>query len=637
MRIYKEIILLIIFLLIFQSNMTFGQSMEKTLIIVVDSLDFNQIEVIAPYNASVGLLNMKTGGLYKDSNMESLFMTLSLGRRVSIKKGLFKIVDKVENNSLCIVGYNDIQKYIKENYIQIYPNMIFLGETLKERGIGYIGNDEASLLAADKDGNIKYGENHIIYELNWIKNNINHIFEKGSITIISFNIDNKQERVELLKKLVSEYEDTNIIIFSKKVSLSLSKCLNKYLTPIIYIDTDKTSGILTTDTTRRRGVITNLDILPHLLNTYNADDYATIGHTINILPSPNPVEETKKLLKQYTNLNVIKYILHGIILFFEGFIILTYLLNKKGYDRFNSNVFENIIIIIFLSFFIGISSVYENIVIYLVLLFGGSFILRYLLNIKGVKIIEFFSFMIAGLMYYSLFFNLKLLYNSYLGYNNIIVGGRFYGINNEAMGVLIVTTIISYFTLKNMIKNKVMKKIITAIVFSTCIFSLSGSYGANVGGYLTSIALLMMIIYFEFTNKKLNKENLIIIFVIGIIVFMLNVYFDMSIVKKSHLGSLSHRVSTLGVSELIYIIIVKIKQLITILILPPWSVIMVLQFLFLSKAYRENKEKLLQNNMYLIIFVTSIIALLINDTGIIAFTFINTFLIAHISRKLRLL
>ena len=105
------------------------------------------------------------------------------------------------------------------------------------------------------------------------------------------------------------------------------------------------------------------------------------------------------------------------------------------------------------------------------------------------------------LIIFSVFLYPKIIYNSYIGYNSIVAGGRFYGFNNEVMGVFIVTSIITYHYFKDKIKDRGASIVFLLSYFSLVIIALTGNFGANFGGLLTAIALFLILIYLLLFNK----------------------------------------------------------------------------------------------------------------------------------------
>jgi len=237
---------------------------------------------------------------------------------------------------------------------------------------------------------------------------------------------------------------------------------------------------------------------------------------------------------------------------------------------------------------------------------------------------------------FAIFFYPNMIYNSFYGFNNLVSGGRFYGLNNETMGILIATGIITFFWLKRKTNNKILSTLILCLYFPVIILALSERYATNFGGYLTSIAAFLMLFYMVFFKEKLNKKNIIVLCSIGFGIFMLGFIMKIGNSSAGHAESLYSRIVTLGIYELVDMVRKKLKQLFLIAISPPWSIIILAQLYFFKKFFASErglieKVKIKKENKYneiLIIIITSIFAFLLNDTGAIAFVYINTYTIA---------
>ena len=176
----------------------------------------------------------------------------------------------------------------------------------------------------------------------------------------------------------------------------------------------------------------------------------------------------------------------------------------------------------------------------------------------------------------------EIIYNSYIGFNNLFYGARYYGFNNGIMGVLLVSSIISCFFIKGLVENEFIKSIICLIYVFTNIIVLSANYGANTGGFITAVALFLIMIYVNLLGKKWNINNIIILILVGISIFALNMYFDYLSHEKSHAINLFIRIKTFGFGEFIDMFKVKAKELVKLTILPPFSIVIVAQIISLK-------------------------------------------------------
>ncbi|EOD00260.1 hypothetical protein [Caldisalinibacter kiritimatiensis] len=612
----------------------------ETIIMVTDRLDNQLIDkIVNNKDTSLGIMSTKTDGIYKNNSKESLFMTIALGKRVSVKSGLYKGLIK-EDGKLRIKGYNNILNQLEDKYVDFSREIPRFGEYFKKRyiAVGCIGGGTGSLLAADKNGYIEYGEPTIKYDSKWLIDKTKELLEYTDILVVTYKTNENNERISILQSYIAQLKNYNVIIFPEAIKGDINLKWNNTLVPFVYKTPNKTNGIITSESTRRRGVITNLDIFPTVANLYKQDTNQFIGKSIKILPSTNPKQETVNLFKEFLNLNIIKYLSHGIVVIVQLYIIINYFNRRIKKDDVFTFLISSIVIGIFLSFVIGIFKFHRNILLYYIVLILLSTGISILLKDYEYYCIFFFSLLTNIFILVSNFFKREILYDSYIGYNNIVAGGRFYGLNNEIMGVLIATSIISFFFIKGLIKFKTLELTFLFFYFPIVIISLSSRFGANIGGYLTAVAVFLMMIYITLFDKAMNKRSIVILLLIGIVIFIANIFIDLNSLEKSHLGDLVIRTEILGINELIRFVTNKLKQLIFMIIVPPWSIILVSQFYFIIRVYNRNKiiiERLKEKypdmvRASFVIFIGSIITLFVNDTGVIAFAYMNTYLISII-------
>ena len=260
-----------------------------------------------------------------------------------------------------------------------------------------------------------------------------------------------------------------------------------------------------------------------------------------------------------------------------------------------------------------------------------SLLISIFLNNRHTQVLEKTSIVTNVYILIFTFTNPSFLYNSYIGYNSIGAGGRFYGFNNEIMGVLIVTSIISYYFLKDKFKSNRSSNVFLIVYLTTIIISLTGSYGANFGGFLSSIALFLILLYLSLFDSKINKKTVLSLLGIGILIFIFNMYLDVKSETGSHAGDLFERIRLLGFYELIDIIVTKLRQLLYMIIIPPWSIGFIAQMYFIIRKFKSIKQ---QNRVipikFIVMLITSFIVLVINDTGIVAFVYMNIYLIDNL-------
>lgn len=634
MRKIRPSIVIIMFIVLLFADVSYGVDAhdEKTIMIVLDNLDLEMASKIADEDFSIGLMNSKTKGSY---NEESYFMTIATGRKVKLKEGEFKGLYKRSNGEIAVKGYSNIINDLNSRYENFNKNIDFFGQKLKNVGVGYIGNDASALIACDKNGIIEDGKTKVVYEKEWLKEQTRALLTRSDILVLSYDFQDIEERIGLLKDYIDEFGDCNIIIFPRKVPANMRKIVNNSIVPILYKAPGRNIGTLTSLSTRRDGFITSLDIFPEVLSIHGLSSKVNIGKSFRIVPDRNPLETIRDIFNRTVNLTHITYIYHGIIYFIQ--IYFTYFYIKNRSDKYWDIVFyfNFIIISIFVSFVMGFFSIHRNVFVYLIVSAMISYGISYIfttkrLNTAGILSTLTFILMISGIIFYPDF-----IYNSYIGYDNLIAGARFYGFNNGAMAVLLASSIISYFSIKRYLPNEAIEKIVLIAYFSLNILALSSKFGVNTGGFFTSIILFLLMIYAEFLNRKLSLKNIIILSLIGAIILFANLYIDFNSINKGHAGNLIYRIKILGSKELFDVVKTKLFALIGFTILPPWSVVLFTQIIFIKKFWQDNNLRISSlkwkrpeiHKEYIILIITAIVAFVVNDTGVIAFNLMVQYLL----------
>lgn len=649
----RYIIMTICLFLTFSWGASYGLNQDvemnkpKTTVIILDQLDFITTDYITSDNDGVGIINNRTASLYKKDGKESFFMSIASGRRVKVKQGLFQGVNKRGDGTLKVIDFDNIYNNLINNSDSPSGETILFGDFFINHNIdiGYIGEGASSLIAANRDGIIKYGTDVIKYEKEWIVEKTEKVFENAEILIVEYNIMGMKSRLNLLKEYISEISDTNILILSYVPLEDKTEKLNNTLALSIYKSPYGQKGLLYSTTTKREGIITNLDVFPHIASIYGLDNPSFIGNKIEVHNNGNNTSILKDTFLKISNLNILRYFFHFLIILLELVVLVVFFINEKkklDFPRVYIQIVYTILSAIFVSFIGYFLRLHTNIVLYIIVVSLSSVVITYGLLKFKLKIVDLISAGTYLIILYGVFFDKELLYNSFIGYNNIIAGGRFYGMNNGIIGVLLATSIISYYSITKWC-SRPMIKIIMFSIFITNIVAASSYFGANTGGYLTGIVLLLIVLYVEFfedlRQKKGNKIVIVLITVLGLTLLIGNYYIDM-VKNVSHTGSLIERTLQLGYLELWNMILRKLKQLVFMVLVPPWSIIFIAQIFFISRIYKSKKDisRDKKDKKILIIFremdiiiITSIIGLLVNDTGVIAFVYMNTYVIARIA------
>ena len=238
-----------------------------------------------------------------------------------------------------------------------------------------------------------------------------------------------------------------------------------------------------------------------------------------------------------------------------------------------------------------------------------------------------------------------LMLSSPLG-SDAIAGGRYYGIGNDYMGVLIANTVIFSVLLSTKVPlrplGKALLSILPLILMSIAIGH--PQYGANVGGLITSV-VTMGTFFLLISKKNLNLRQLILIGILAflgvIAVAQLDAMFSSN---PSHAGKTINSLLIGGPAVLKSILKIKLSILSSTIYNSNWSIVLLISLALLSILWfkpprilpRIIKRQNWVSKIVLILSVSSITVFLVNDTGVIACALIILYLICCIFIQLYL-
>ena len=592
----KKTISLIVFILVLLIPSNIFANEIKSIIILVDELPIEKIEELTLDNYCLGYVNLKTRSSHDE---EELFLTMNTGIKLGPKG--FKKLDK---------------------------SLTYIGDLLTTSSIG--ANKE-NLLIGDREGIVDYKENIIVYEYNWLVEKTDILLDKSDLLLVNYELQDSISRIRILSQYIDNYDDYKIIILPKKVAEADKKLLNNYLVPLIYINGDN-EGLLTSKSTNRQGFIVLEDISVQLKNTYGYINNIDIGNIFDVINENEPIKEFEIIYRETMNLLIIAYIYHGLIYFAQALLGL-WILSDKEFNKLTYYLYVFLSTSILTSLILGIFQFHRNILIYLIINFSISyFITRFILKRKLALIkllsISTYSLIVIGICFYP-----KLIYNSYIGFNNLIYGARYYGLNNGIMGVLLITSLLSFYSFSKFFKDKRLYRLFGLLIFSVNILVLSANLGSNTGGFITSVILFGLIIYTYFLSKANSKKVVFILVSGGIIIFIINMLFDNFIGEKTHALNLLCRIKANGIDELATMIFYKLKELLRLAILPPFSIVVVIQSFMLIKLRKIFMNNIEDKKEVIVAIITSLVCFMLNDTGVITFIYMSHYLILNIIEK----
>lgn len=677
-RIKTLVALLFILAFLFRiAPISYSESNSKLLILSSDSIGISDINSIKESNEKVssGLLSLKS----TNRNEENIFINMAYGRTYGYSENNLNKIDF--GSVISAKSYSEIMKLLEKEYAETNKDVKSLGEILKANGIkrSFIGssegkNNKSYIFLSDSDGMYDFGydlknlanseENTSVNEkMNLsenqeeiLKKEISEQLKKSDIVMVSLSEFDKNRQIKFAKDFMSSNSDYSTILMSTQKP-DYGYMENKSISLILVTDNQWDGNLLTSDSTKREGLVSSLDLKSTVLKNYGLNEENSTGKPIQAIDTDQDVEGLlKENLKSYLNLNLVKYVFHGLIIGINFLVIVFYLFRKNIEDKLSISYLPPA----FVLFSVALYFLNGNIILYAIAITVSSIALV-LFNRRGHRVqktenyehhinneleskyknglssrtekevtskpdyMDYVPFITNILILIGIFFMKNMIYGSFIGYNNIDAGGRYYGFNNDIMGVLIGTGLISAGMLNSKVKSTMSKYIGFAFILINLV-SLTGNFGSNFGGMLTAVVAVGLYVYcFIFRNITGMKKAAVMAFVFissAIVFYMLGG-------SSSHFAEFFNRVIELGFVEFFDMIKKKVTQLVHIAIMPPWSVMIILQSVYIIKRLKTSINRK-STKLLKIIFITSIAALMLNDTGAIAFVYMNTYSIALI-------
>ncbi|MBB6214797.1 hypothetical protein HNQ80_000882 [Anaerosolibacter carboniphilus] len=442
-----------------------------------------------------------------------------------------------------------------------------------------------------------------------------------------------QEMNQFLNELLSSLslENTRIILVTPYPSGENIKSGNK-LTPIIMFGDGVEQGIMTSDTTRREGIVANVDVAPSVLAYFGIDSDDMTGRSLRFIPKEDNYNHILKLNRDTVATSNFRvpvlstFAIFEIIVSMLGLIIILiqHRLDAKWVNRFRNVLLTTMtapFVLLILPIFVK-----TNLWMTFTLLIGITALITYMtkyIRKETIDSVFFLSLITTVGLLIDVATNGTLMKSSLLGYDPII-GARYYGIGNEYMGVLIGAT--SVFATSLLDRFKINKIWCLMIFFITIVIIGYPGFGANVGGTMTAVAA------FVFVSLRLFKVRIGIkqLFFIGTaivaaVAFM--AYIDIYLLgSKTHLAGAIQQIITEGPSIIFLIIQRKITMNLMLVGVTIWSKVLLSAIIILGiLIYRPvgtlYKLTELYPNLAMGwsgIVVACIVGFLVNDSGIVA-------------------
>lgn len=586
-------------------------------------------------------------------------------------------------NSVVNLGIVDILKRNAELPSTVSPGL--LGETLKKNGlkVAVLGNAdingephrEVALIAMDEEGIVPLGDvgNTLClkdqtvlggyrtdYETllsrvrEYLKQADFLVIELGDISRIDSQSGLAEEKVtaaqkeraikaidELVGGLLNEVGSGKTLVMVVTPTPSRANLKEKAnLTSLLISGSGFRGGVLSSDTTRRRGIVSNTDIAPTVLSFFEIETpYQMSGRPIFALSQKNPIPYllnlSTKAIAIYQTRNAV---LTLFVVFSVASIIIALLVLLVGRQKKARKEEKHTPLKLLLLWALSLP---------LAFLFQPPFVTEFpwgaalfsLLMALALAVISFYSFkkntlfpIMAITMATSLallgdtIFGSRLMLQSFLG-SCPVAGGRFYGLGNTYMGAVVGSSIVGATALTALFfKNrKAALSVVAAFLLMVCMVAGYPKFGANVGGLITAVGA-SVITLLGLKEEKINRKHLLYVALAVVLFLVLIIVADLLVSEgQSHAGRAVELIKAEGIKGIGDIINRKLTMNLKGIKSTPWGEILAVIILALPFVLMrlEQKEKILSEFAWFFwglmgVSAGAILALIFNDTGIVA-------------------
>lgn len=421
--------------------------------------------------------------------------------------------------------------------------------------------------------------------------------------------------------------------------------LKDNFTPVIAYGKDFPAGKLSSATSRRDYVVANTDIAPTILKAFGLEDKegVMIGQAMQSTPlsEGNSLQEARDFDAAASMVNrlrtpVIKgYVILQIIIILLSLIVIFWV--RHGARFFRPLIISMVVVPLVLLPLTAIQMPFDWVYV-VAAVFATAIITAAILRLfkgDGYKSFLLISLLTLLAINLDLVSGTSLIQSSVLGYDPM-AGARYYGIGNEYMGVLIGSSIAVASALYQKYQKPLILGAIALVFLLQCYLIAGPSLGANSDGMLTAPAAFLLTLLLLQGVKIRPKVILGILGIIAIIVTGAT-YYDMSrpLELQTHIGRAANQIMAGGWQEMFLIISRKLGMNLKLIRYTIWSYVFIVMLLVLSLlVYRPvgAMGQLRQKYPYISkgfagIITGAIVALLINDSGIVAASTVSIYLV----------
>ena len=465
------------------------------------------------------------------------------------------------------------------------------------------------------------------YRLDEYKNNLNEATFNKMRNKIYKNINT------YLEEVFNMVNDNDVVYVVSEFPSTLDYNNKRRLSPVIKFTDDK-KGLLRSSTTRRNGIIGNIDIGVDILNEFKLSNELMIGRTFETVQKEDNITY---LSNEYKKIVAINNIRATVVNTFVGIVSTSWVIamlallvkDKLPHKEKIFIVLKELIklaLIMPLTFLLApifnfktqLGLTFGVIITTAILYLSG----RLLFKNNDLKQMGYYATLTIGLIVLDTVIGTYFMKNSIMSYD-AIVGARYYGVGNEYEGVTIASAVFALSVLLNYKKiPKWLTAVIAVIILITSAFP---SMGANVGGAISECIAYLLFIMLIF-DIKLDFKKIIMLGVAAVLLVLVFAGLDLMLGTESHLGVFAQQILQEGPQAIINTFGRKIAMNVKLAKSSVWVNILLVGIAVIGIfIFRPSKHMKHISSKYPMIFkgfiasmVGCLITLLVNDSGIVA-------------------
>ncbi|MGL6108359.1 hypothetical protein [Romboutsia sp.] len=691
------LILLIITILCLSSVSIYASEKDKTIVVNMNKISLEDINNIPALKKElqkrgyIGLMNIRGDG---GSDDRRNYATIGSGRRANVSSDdnfdfrsannenakQYKSATNQNPKSINNLSINKINNYNMEKG-QYGSTLGSIGQTLSDNkykvaaiGNADIGTDKGELnrniglMAMDNFGRIELGNvddinvndskmpfgirtdyKKLLQETKKYYNEADVMFielgDTDRFDLYKEYLNDKSEsnmKKEIYKNINTYLEEVfnlaeandNIYIISTFPS-KLDYQNKKRLSPVIKFDGGG-KGLLQSASTRRDGIISNVDIGVDILNNYKLENDQTVGKRFTYLNKEDNIDFLENEYEKIVTIaNVRTNIINSfVIIVLASWVITMVLLIFK--EKIPKNNKEKVFVILKelvklgmvmpLAFLIApifkfttASGVIFGIILSTIIVYlSGTLLFKK----NDTKQMSFYTAITLAIIVIDCLIGTPLMKNGVMSYD-AIVGARYYGMGNEYQGIVIGCALFTFTSL--LTYNKLPKWMIVVLSLIALIATASPTMGANVGAAISEFVAFLTLIFLIY-DIKIDLKKVVIIGIGVVAVIAAFVAIDIVSGSESHLSLFIRQILENGPVTIIETFSRKISMNLKLARTSIWANILILGTAIigaLALIPNIKLNKLATNHSILYKgFIANLIGcgvtLLVNDSGIVS-------------------